>query len=300
MIRNLLRLNRGLLSPESASRSVLLERALARAVRSIDVPDWRAAGFRVLSDRPPPALAPASLAAAERACAAAPAHFPWVWLATPVHLEPGLDNVRLPADGIVLLTASEAQELAADFGRLWADAPLRLWASGERLYLLTQAPAEARTHDPETLLGEQIDDYLPAGEGAARLKALMSEMEMWLFEHRVNSERSGLGKAVVNGLWLWGGGQRGALPELTAGAAGEDVLFGAFRAAQAAARVVIASHAPGSPEWNAEEERWMRARLKALKGDATLAISIERRLFEVDARWRWRVFRKARPWWEYF
>jgi len=39
------------------------------------------------------------------------------------------------------------------------------------------------------VLDRQIENHLPTGAGAARLRRLMSEIEMWLFEHAVNRSR---------------------------------------------------------------------------------------------------------------
>ena len=300
MIRNFLRLPAGLcLHPRL--RSELLERVLARAAAPRELPDWRAAAFRSLSQEALPPVAAAALAGAELPSQSVRfAEFPWVWLATPLHLEPGLDNVRLPADGILRLAGEEARLLAQDFQRLWADAPLRLEAIATTLYVLAQASWPAVTHDPQDFLGEHIDDYLPQGAGAPHLKALMSEIEMWLFEHAVNRERARLGKPSVTGLWLWGGGARGPVPATPFRAAGDDALFGALRAEGTETKVVVASHAPGSLEWSATEEPWLRTSLSMLNEGATLAISIQRRCYEVSSRWRWRWFRKSRAWWEYF
>ncbi|HEY2683601.1 MAG TPA: hypothetical protein VGI93_08850 [Steroidobacteraceae bacterium] len=302
MIRSFLRLNTELLGVEPRRRSELLERLLARGEAISGASDWRALGFRALSPAPMPAVAAVSfLASQAHAAQPAPADFTWVFMATPVHLEPGLDNVRLPSDGIVCLSDEEARELAQEFERLWVDTPFRLQAMEGSLHVLSRTPAPASTHDPSAFAGEHIDEYLPVGAGARFLKALMSEIEMWLFEHPLNRERGRLGRSIVSGLWLWGGGERlEQLPATDFRAEGTDALFGAFDQAGQDTRVVVASHPPGSAEWQAGEEPWLRACVAGLKGDDSLVISLGRRLLQIKGRRTWRLFQKIRAWWEYF
>jgi hypothetical protein len=301
VIRSFLRLKPELLAAEPRRRSEFLERLLARAEQISGAPDWRALAFRALSPAPMPVVAAVSfLAAQARVAQEAPADFTWVFMATPVHLEPGLDNVRLPTDGIVRLSSEEAHDLALDFKRLWVDTPLRLEARGASLYVLSRTPAPASTHDPTAFAGEYIDEYLPAGAGAPFLKALMSEIEMWLFEHPLNRARSGMGRSIVSGLWLWGGGERiEHLPATDFRADGGDALFGAFDQAGQDTRVVVASHAPGSLEWQAGEEPWLRACVAELKGEESLVVSLGRRLLQIKGRRSWRLFQKLKAWWEY-
>src|SRR6202051_5344617 len=98
-----------------------------------------------------------------------------------------MTNVRLPADRILSLLPSEAEALAVDFNRVWNDAGIRM-LSGQcaDLFCVFDKPVEAVTADPEDVLDRHIADHLPAGAGAPRLRRLMSEIGVWLFEHAVN------------------------------------------------------------------------------------------------------------------
>jgi hypothetical protein len=215
-------------------RSRLLERLLARADATTAVADWRADAFRVIA--PPttamPGVGAAALFAERGAVNAASLNAASVFIATPVHYVAEMSNVRLPADGILSLRQAQAETLAADFDRVWKDAGIRLIAGRcANLFCLVDRPTLATTCDPEDVLDRHIENHLPSGAESPRLRQLMSEIEMWLFEHAVNRTRLEDGVPAVNGLWLWGGGPAlTSLPPVDGWTAGDDPLFKAFAA----------------------------------------------------------------------
>ncbi len=172
-----------------------------------------------------PAVAAAALCADGGAVSGA-----WVCVATPVHYEAEISSVRLTADGVLSLTQDSATALAADFNRIWKGSGIRMTASGSaQLFCSFDRPHDVVTRDPQDLLGRRIEEFLPAGADAARLSLLMSEMEMWLFDHEVNRARAALNLPAISGLWLWGGGAPvAALPNLVGWTAGDDLFFSAF------------------------------------------------------------------------
>jgi hypothetical protein len=294
---------RGAVNPQ---RAPLLERLLARADGSLEVADWRADAFRLIA--PTMTAMPGVGAAALRADLGA-VDAAWALLATPVHYVAEMSNVRLPADGILSLRLPEAEALAADFNRIWNDAGIRLLA-GRRadLYCVADHTLDAVTHDPTEVLDGRIENHLPAGAAGARLRRLMSEMEMWLFEHAVNRARAANAEAPVNGLWLWGGGPAlVSLPPVDGWAAGDDPFFNAFagqpESSPSAVSCVLATAVePGSAEWRPIESQWLEHSVADLRSGriVRLNLSAGRRCFSVGARWNWRQWRRQRPWWEYF
>jgi hypothetical protein len=278
-------------------RSPLLDRLLARADGSTPVADWRADAFRLIAPTMTsmPGVGPAALYVDIGTVDAAS-----VFLATPVHYVADMSNVRLPADGILSLRQSEADALAVDFNRVWSDAGIRLLA-GRRaaLYCVADQALEATTHDPDEVLDRQIENHLPSGADAPRLRRLMSEIEMWLFEHAVNQSRTSNAAAAVNGLWLWGGGPAlTSLPPVDGWTASEDPFFSAFPArpessSNAASGVVVTADM---------ESSWLERSHAALRSGriARLDLSAGGRCFRVGTRWKWRLWRRHRPWWEYF
>jgi hypothetical protein len=125
------------------------------------------------------------------------------WMATPIHLAAGLTTLHFDARGILRLTPQEQQTLARDF----PDSAMQLvpLESGEFLLLQPQFGAVTTT-EPARIVGGQVAEALPKGAGAAQLRRLGAEIEMWLHEHPVNRERASRNQLTISTLWIWGGG----------------------------------------------------------------------------------------------
>jgi len=288
-------------------RCALLEKLLARADGPVETTDWRADAFRVLAPQPAamPPVAAAAFCADGLACGAA-----WVCVATPLHYRAEASNVRLPLEGVLCLDSAAAEVLALDFNRLWKNSGVGLVAGRSgRLYGVFDHAPNVAAHDPEDVRGRHIEEFLPSGPDAGRLRLLMSEMEMWLFEHPVNRERMAQGGEVINGLWLWGGGEPlGSLPVVQGWVAGDDLFFGAIGArcesdsAREGSGVTVVQQDPGSDDW-------LRAGLPRLKAAAAqlrsgrisrLELSAGARCFSATTRGMRAFWRRRRPWWESF
>jgi hypothetical protein len=179
-----------------------------------------------------------------------------------------------------------------------------LEAVGPTLFCRTDPLQNTLECDPERALGRHIQEFLPSGVQAGSLRRLMSEMEMWLFEHEVNRVRERRMAERISGLWLWGGGPiLDTLPLTSSGAAGEDVFFSAFAAERGRPEnVIVTQDVPGTESWRSVQARWLQPALDDLQRGviARLDLSAGVRCWHVGARWRRRIFRKVRPWWEYF
>jgi hypothetical protein len=290
-------------TPIEPRRSALLEQLLARADASRPVSDWRADAFRIIAPQAVlPAIAPAALRADGGAADAA-----WACLATPVHYVAEMTSVRLSEDGILSMKPAAAATLAADFNRVWNGSGVRLLAGkSSSLYCIFDQLLNVTTRDPQDMLDRHIEEYLPTGADAPRLRQLMSELEMWLFVHGENSARAAAGLPRISGLWLWGGGAPlASLPSVQGWAAGDDVYFSALSAQRSETSdsgVIVAAATPGSDEWHDIESRWLKpaaARLRA--GLLTrLEISAGDRCFSLTARAIRRFWRRSKPWWESF
>jgi hypothetical protein len=298
-------------------RAPLLERLLARAEPAVSIGDWRADALRQIAPEGGELPCIAALAASAIDVRAA-----WVAVATPVHLVAGMSAVSLAEDGILELERAQADELARDFNELFADADVRLVPARDGVLLwLFDAALRVDCTPPDEMLGEDIGRHLPSGPDGARVRRLMSEVEMWLFEHPVNAERRAESRPAVSGLWLWGGGPSSANGVSIAGwAAGDAALCavleresayagaarsGAGRAGGAssgAARsgVVAIQGLPGTAEWAQAEERWLRPVVADLRAHRLerIEISAGRLRRQVNARGLTRFWRRTRPWWE--
>jgi hypothetical protein len=286
-------------------RAPLLERLLACADETVISADWRADAFAVLAPGAAlPSIAPLALRAAGSGQPAVAQAAAWVCLATPVHYHAELSNVRFAGDGILSIDAAEATMLARDFDTVWSGGGVHLSAVSDRLYCGFDSALHVTTQDPEAARGQHLESFLAAGPDAARLRRLMSELEMWLFDHAVNQNRRKQSLLTISGLWLWGGGAPLAtLPVVSGGASGEDVLVAAFPAgSDRVADVMVVDAAPGALGWRDMESRWLEPTLADLgRGRSTrLDLSAGGKRFLLSARWRRRFWRRARPWWEYF
>jgi hypothetical protein len=193
--------------PEEAAAGVVpelpgLER-IARFGRRVALPQgWRAwlahsLGLGELAEEPPACIAaragPVALAGA-------------VWLATPVHCIAGHAGVHLEQRGLLKLPGPTRAALAADFASVFLDSGVQLVPLASGGFLLSGAGLpgrEARSIEPARCVGVPMHGTVPIDRVLQRLRA---EIEIWLFEHPVNRERSSRGELPVTGLWTWGGG----------------------------------------------------------------------------------------------
>jgi hypothetical protein len=292
-------------SSDGAQRSPMLERLVARAGDPSLVEDWRGEAFRVIApgaQRPPPVAATILPEAGSGADAAA-----WACIATPVHLSAGMRGVTMAADGLLNLAPGEAAALSADFNRVFGGAGVRMSvARGTLLSCLFEERIEASSRDPEEVAGNDVFGFQPTGPDGARLRRLMSEMEMWLFDHPVNRARSSQERQAVTGLWLWGGGPTGEpLPPVQGWCAGQDPFFAAFGSEHEYPRaagpgVVVCAEQPGSNEWFEVERRWLVPAVACLRSGRLkrLDLSAAGRRFSVGKGPNLRFWRRPRPWWE--
>ena len=296
--------------PGEPRRSLLLEQLLARAEPSPASSEWRADAFRVIAPQEPcmPAVAAAALCADR-----GPIEGAWVCLASPVLYVAETNNVRLPAEGVLTLAQADAETLAFDFNAEWNDAGVRMISGRSgRLYCLFDRALHVSTRDPTDAFGQYIEDYLPTGADAPRLRRLMSEIEMWLFTHELNRRRAAEGSLTLSGLWLWAGGvPLNALPKVLGWVAGEDIFFGAFSDSGASSGsggigagggIIIVRELPGSDAWHEAESRWLKPAVAQLRRGriSRLYLSAAQRGYSLTAAQLRRFWRRRQPWWEAF
>lgn len=120
----------------------------------------------------------------------------------PVHLAAGLDRLHLAELDV---EAQERAQLADSLRMPLASAGLELHttASG-RWYAWGPSTLEAVTYSPRSPFRDRVYDIMPSGADGARLRRLMTEIQMLWHAHPVNVQRERRGAAAVNGLWFWG------------------------------------------------------------------------------------------------
>jgi hypothetical protein len=131
------------------------------------------------------------------------------WLcAEPATFEVGRGDVRL--SGLVTdLEPAETTSLLETLNAHFARDGVRFEAPDPAHWLVGAGATQAlSTLPPESVIGKPLLGHLPEGTDAGRWRGWQNEMQMLLFEHPVNIAREAARRAVVNSVWLWGGGAR--------------------------------------------------------------------------------------------
>jgi hypothetical protein len=265
-----------------------LELLLARARRSHgdagNLEDWLAGAFGFEDGRVP--------AGALTALAGGLAPGPQTWLrADPVHLRADRDRLILVPSQAFTVNAEEARALAGALAPLLAGKfslhPLApdQWSvrveDEDEFVRRNGIAAEARA--PVELAGADVDPHLPPRAWLP----LLTEIQMALYEHPVNTAREQRGDPVINSVWLWGAGK---LPTAAGGSwqsvgAENSVALGLARLAG------IRHRAPGAGagEWlgRAPEDGRHLLVLDGLRGAQALGDvdGLARRLQALEEMW---------------
>jgi len=207
------------------------------------------------------------------------------WLrADPVHLRADRDRVLLMPGQALSITANEAQDLAAALTP-WLAGKFMLHAVRHDQWCLRiqeQGPIDIGAKPPIDLAGADIDPHLPPKQW----HLLLTEIQMALYSHPVNTARERRGEPVINSLWLWGAGTAPAAsgPWNSIGAT-DPVALGLARSAGMRHR----DPGRGADEWLArapEEGRHLLV-LDGLRGVHALSDpeTLARRMQELESNW---------------
>ncbi|GFE80785.1 hypothetical protein GCM10011487_27850 [Steroidobacter agaridevorans] len=156
------------------------------------------------------------------------------WLrAQPIHFAAGLDRLTtVPLHGQARMSIAERNSLAPRFADHLQSTGFELHDGADGEWLLrSEAPLQVQTVTPEFAAANPAEHILPSGRDAAGLRRLMTELQMLLHEHPVNTQRQLRGLPALNAIWLHG---EGMLSDVSAqalpAACGDDVyLRGVFR-----------------------------------------------------------------------
>jgi len=232
------------------------------------------------------------------------------WMqADAIHLAAGLNEVTLvPLSGNFELTAEECAALTPALHDHLLGNDLKLHRTSANGWLIESTEDwRVETVSAEFALRHEWRDALPSGGGAGALRRLMTELQMVLHEHPVNTRRAAKGMPAANALWLWGNGsmaQQHAARALAC-SGGSDYLRGLARlhgwtyAAETSADRMLAQSVEfpqvvGFVEvsvLNEFETQWLTPLVAALKRGKIrrLRLIIESWEITID-RWRLTVF----------
>lgn len=105
------------------------------------------------------------------------------------------------------ITQAESDELVAAFNQLFSDEQLLLMNPDPvRWYLQLPYARDLNTRPLFKVDGDYFASSMPHGKDQLWWRKILAEIEMLFYTHPVNQRRVEAGKAMINSLWLWGGG----------------------------------------------------------------------------------------------
>jgi 2,3-bisphosphoglycerate-independent phosphoglycerate mutase len=112
------------------------------------------------------------------------------------------------------ITTEEARELIEEIGGRLGSETIRFYpgVSYRHLMVWSKGSAAVECVPPHDILGKDISDYLPVGQGEEVLRKLIRDSLDVLECHPVNIERAKSGKNAANSVWFWGQGKKPAIP----------------------------------------------------------------------------------------
>ena len=132
----------------------------------------------------------------------------WYMRADPVHLKADRDHLVMLGNVLLGITPAEAGQLVADINRTFAQEPWRLELINPTQWVLeSNRNFDLTTHKLTEVIGRSISSALPGGADARYWRVILNEVQMFLHNHNVNSERVEKGLPMINSLWLWGEGR---------------------------------------------------------------------------------------------
>ncbi|WHZ12476.1 MAG: Regulatory protein, RpfE type [Burkholderiaceae bacterium] len=135
----------------------------------------------------------------------------WAWI-TPCHWQVHGADLMMANPRALALRPDESQALLAAMRPFFEEDGIALrYAAPDRWLARGEPLRDLRAASLDRVVGREIGRWLPAAPEAAPLRRLQNEMQMLLYTHPVNDERSALALAPVNSFWVSGAG---ALPAL--------------------------------------------------------------------------------------
>ncbi len=110
------------------------------------------------------------------------------------------------------ITTTEAGELIKELQRVLGGQQIHFHRGVSYRHLMTfRGAVDLTTTPPHDILGQAVEDHLPEGEGADRVRMLMDRSIDVLKTHEINTVRRDLGENPATQIWLWG---QGTMPQL--------------------------------------------------------------------------------------
>jgi hypothetical protein len=194
----------------------LLARGNASAAPVATLEDWLCTAFGVQS------VAPVRAAADGLDVGEA------YWLcADPVSLQ--LQRAQILVLPEAMPGKEDAESVCAALNVHFAEAGLRFAAPhSQRWYVQVEAEPQMTTSPLRQVVWRDAKFFQPQGADALCWQRIVTEMQMLLYAHPLNQAREARGEAMINSLWLWGGGRAEALQKVFEAFGGDSSLAAAF------------------------------------------------------------------------
>lgn len=131
------------------------------------------------------------------------------WLRVdPVHLSPDRDGLILIDTSAFELNQHDSLAVAAEVRQVLQVYGWNLEAPHpNRWYIKFDKKPDINTTDIASVVGQDINHYLPTGNDAKGFLQIMNEIQMQLHDSDINRERQARGEVPVNSIWFWGLGE---------------------------------------------------------------------------------------------
>ncbi len=131
--------------------------------------------------------------------------------ADPVHLEADMDHAVLTSSEDLNISNNESKVLCEALNQHFNQDGLRfIVLQNDQWFVVAEKEIHLSTTPLVEAVGRNINFILPEGEHATRWKQLLTEAQMLMFAHDVNTSRENNGFMSINSLWFHGSGE---LPE---------------------------------------------------------------------------------------
>jgi 2,3-bisphosphoglycerate-independent phosphoglycerate mutase len=112
------------------------------------------------------------------------------------------------------ITTEEAKKLIQQIDGKLGTKDIRFFpgVSYRHLMVWSRGPVDIECVPPHDILGKEITDYLPVGDGEDILRKMMLVSAEILERDPINRERIKRGEKPANSIWLWGQGRKPMLP----------------------------------------------------------------------------------------
>ena len=128
-------------------------------------------------------------------------------LLTPVHWQVGREHITLADPSELALDDAESRTVFAAIRELFESLGWTLaYAAASRWYAAHDSLADMPCASIDRVIGRNIDLWLTPGPKTRLLRRLQNEVQMLLYQHPLNDERTARGALPVNSFWISGCG----------------------------------------------------------------------------------------------